>query len=146
MTAIFVDTNVLVYALDAGRREKHERAVAWMDAIWASRRGRLSFQVLQEFYVTVTQKLAPGLDRDRARAEVRDLMVWRPVAMAPAVHEGAWSVQDRFSISWWDALIVSAAQVSGCQFLLTEDLQDGQDLDGTQVVNPFAHPPETLLE
>ncbi len=146
MTAIFVDTNVLVYALDAGRRDKHERAVAWMDAIWASRRGRLSFQVLQEFYVTVTQKLVPGLNRDRARAEVRDLMVWRPLAIAPAVLAGAWLVQDRFSVSWWDALIVSAAQVSGCQFLLTEHLQDGRDLDGTHVVNPFTHPPETLLE
>ncbi len=146
MTAIFVDTNVLVYSLDVGKPGKHERAAAWMDAMWVSRRGRLSFQVLQEFYVTVTEKLAPGLDRDRARAEVRDLMAWRPLAIAPPVLEGAWVVQDRFSISWWDALIVSAAQVSGCRFLLTEDLQDGQDLDGTQIVNPFTHPPETLLE
>ena len=146
MTAIFVDTNVLVYALDAGKHSKHERAAAWMDAIWASRRGRLSFQVLQEFYVTVTQKLKPGLDRDRARAEVRDLMVWRPLAIAPPVLEGAWVVQDRFSVSWWDALIVSAAQVSGCQYLLTEDLQDGQDLDGTLVVNPFTQSPEMILE
>ncbi len=146
MTAIFVDTNVLVYSLDVGKPGRHERAAAWMDAMWVSCRGRLSFQVLQEFYVTVTQKLTPGLDRNRARAEVRDLMAWRPLAIAPPVLEGAWVVQDRFSISWWDALIVSAAQVYGCRFLLTEGLQDGQDLDGTQIVNPFTHPSETLLE
>lgn len=143
---IFVDTNVLVYALDNGKSNKQERAATWIDALWDTRRGRLSFQVLQEFYITVTRKLKPGMVHDLARARVRDLTVWRPLTIGSTVVEGAWAVQDRFAVSWWDALIVSAAQVSGCRFLLTEDLQDGQDLDGTQVVNPFTHLPETILQ
>jgi predicted nucleic acid-binding protein len=60
---IFVDTNILVYALDAGAREKQRQAAAWTESVWRSGRGRVSTQVLHEFYVTVTQKLRPGLDR-----------------------------------------------------------------------------------
>ena len=141
---VFVDTNVLVYALDAAQTTKQERAAAWMTTIWQTRRGRLSMQVLQEFYVTVTQKLSPGLDRIAARQEVRSLTAWRPIPVGPAIIEAAWNLQDRFALSWWDSLIVSAAQTAGCRYLLTEDLKDDQDLGGVVVVNPFTHAVDSL--
>ena len=140
---IFVDTNVLVYARDAAA-EKQERAASWMSYLWRSRSGRLSFQVLQEFYVTVTAKLTPGMNLEMARSETRALMSWNPLAVGPPIVERTWAVQDRYQMSWWDALIVSAAQTANCRYLLTEDLQDGQDLNGVKVMNPFEHSPATL--
>lgn len=138
---VFVDSNVLVYGRDASETVKGPLALAWLHYLWRSRKGRLSYQVLHEFYVTVTDKLVPGMERAAARQEVRDLMVWGPIPLEGVVLEGAWAVQDRHRLSWWDALIVAAAQVGGCDTLLTEDLQDGMDLDGVRVVNPFQHDP-----
>lgn len=142
--SIFVDTNILVYALDAGAGVKQEQAANWLELAWRSGRGRISTQVLQEFYVTVTQKLRPGLDREAARAEVRALSAWRPVQVDESVLESGWDLQDRFQLSFWDALIVSAARTAACAYLLTEDLQDGQRLDGVLVVNPFLHQPSAV--
>jgi predicted nucleic acid-binding protein len=142
--AVFVDTNVLVYARDASEPRKQPRAAAWMEHLWRARRGRISIQVLQEYYATVTGKLKPGLDRHTARARVRRLLAWRPVPMDAAVLEGAWSMQDSYSLSWWDALIVSAARVSDCRFLLSEDLPDGQSFGAVEVIDPFAHEPGDL--
>lgn len=137
----FVDTNVLVYARDAAQAAKQARAADWMRHLWETRTGRLSFQVLHEFYVTVTSKLSPGMKPEDARRDVRALLTWRPVALGALETESAWVVQDRYGLSWWDALIVSASQAAACQVLLTEDLQDGQQLDGVRVVNPFLHEP-----
>jgi predicted nucleic acid-binding protein len=145
MTApIFVDTNILVYAKDLGAGEKQVRAAEWMALAWQTERGRLSIQVLQEFYVTLTRKLRPGLTPDEARVEVRALLPWQPIEIGPGLLESGWALQDRFQLSWWDALIVAAAHATRCRYLLTEDLQDGQDLDGLLVVNPFRHLPVSL--
>jgi predicted nucleic acid-binding protein len=142
---IFVDTNVLVYRRDAGVAEKQSRAQAWMERLWAERTGRLSYQVLQEYYVTVTSKLKPGLEVEAARNDVRALLAWHPVTVDAAVVESAWAVQDRYGLSWWDAQIVAAAQAADCQFLLTEDLQEGQVLGAVRVVNPFSNLPDSIL-
>lgn len=145
MTAhVFVDTNVLVYQLDARNPDKQGRAKAWLDHLWASRTGRISSQVLQEFYVTVTRKMSPGLDREVARKVVQALWAWSPVLTDDRIFVAAWMLQDRFELSWWDSLIVAAAKASQCSHLLTEDLQHGQDLDGLRVVNPFRLSPELL--
>ena len=74
----FVDTNVLVYSRDLSEPEKQPQALAWMNHLWSTRTGRTGFQVLQEFYVTVTQKLVPGLDQETAREDVRSLLAWGP--------------------------------------------------------------------
>jgi predicted nucleic acid-binding protein len=74
----FVDTNVLVYARDASEVEKQARAQEWLEPLWRRRSGRTSFQVLSEFYVTVTQKLSPGMAPEEARRDVRNLLVWQP--------------------------------------------------------------------
>lgn len=141
---VFVDTNVLIYARDASAGPKQSRALEWVDHLWRAQTGRLSFQVLQEYYVSVTRKLKPGLSQAEARQEIRDLLTWRPRAVDEAMIEGAWAVEDRFGFSFWDALVVSAAQAAACRYLLTEDMQHGQDLDGLQVLSPFQAAPASL--
>lgn len=138
---VFVDTNVLVYGRDESEPDKQPVAARWLGYLWKSGEGRLSVQVLQEYYVTVTRKLRPGLPAGQARSDVRDLHSWRPVQIDGALLEIAWANQDRFDVSFWDALIVAAAQEAGCETLLTEDLSAGMDLDGVVVVNPFTSEP-----
>ncbi len=142
MTAtIFVDTNVLVYASDARDAAKKQRALEWLQHLWGAGSGRISTQVLQEYYSTVTRKLSPPMPRKRARADIVNLLSWNPLVIGDTVIQRAWSIEDRFAVSWWDALIVAAAQISGCDVLLTEDLQDGQLFDSVQVVDPFGQRP-----
>ncbi len=141
----FVDTNLLVYSRDASEPEKQQKAMRWMTRLWEDKSGRLSYQVLQEFYITVTHKLDPGLPKDIARTDVRSLISWQPISTSSAVLERAWTIQDRYGLSWWDALIVSAAHTAACRYLLTEDLQDKQDLGNVQVINPFHCPPEMFI-
>ena len=141
---VFVDTNVLVYARDASEPEKQTRAADWMATLWERRAGRLSYQVLQEFYITVTMKLSPGLDKELARRDVRALRAWQPITANYRVLEGAWLLQDRFRFPWWDALIMAAAQLSECRYLLTEDFQEGFDLGNLKVIHPFHQRPDSL--
>ena len=138
---VFVDTNVLVYARDSSDPVKQKRAAEWMRELWRSRNGRISHQVLQEYYVTVTRKLRPGLPTAAAREDIRALMEWKPVVTDAALIERAWTIEEKSDITFWDALIVAAAAVSGSSTLLTEDLQDGAHLDGVLVVNPFRSAP-----
>lgn len=133
----FVDSNILVYRHDRDEHVKQARAQEVLEVLWRRRCGRVSVQVLHEFYVVSTRKLTKPLERERARAEVRQLETWRPVPLDAAVRERAWSIEDRGLLSWWDALIVAAAGEAGCGVLLTEDLKDGQRFDGVVVVNPF---------
>ena len=145
MTApVFVDTNVLLYAVDAGDPRKQRAAMAWRNELWRSRRGRVSYQVLQEFYAQAVRK-SPR-QAEAARAEVRDLFAWNPIAVDEAVIETAWGLQERYSLSFWDALIAAAAHALGCTFLLTEDLSHGQLLDGVRVVDPFRVAPSELAD
>ncbi|MGH8278124.1 MAG: PIN domain-containing protein, partial [Gammaproteobacteria bacterium] len=110
--------------------------------LWQSRRGRISFQVLQDFYVKVTRKWPKA--RQQARAEVRDLLAWRPVSVDDGILERSWKIQDRYQLSFWDALIVAAAKAASSRYLLTEDLQADQELDGVVVVNPFLRGPAAV--
>jgi predicted nucleic acid-binding protein len=143
MTApVFVDTNVFLYALDRADPKKQEAARAWRDALWKNRQGRISFQVLQEFYVKATQKWPGG--REEARAEVKDLLAWQPVTVDGVILERGWKLQDRYQLSFWDALIVAAAKSVDCRYLLTEDLQTNQNLDGILVISPFFADPGSL--
>ncbi|HVW32843.1 MAG TPA: PIN domain-containing protein [Acidimicrobiia bacterium] len=136
---VFVDTNVLVYARDLGEPVKGPKAQAWLEHLWRSRQGRLSYQVLSEYYVTVTQKLDPGFDRTAARADIRNLLAWHPVLIDEGVVEAAWQLQDHHSLSLWDALILAAAGAANCDRVLSEDLTDGETYGAVTVVNPFLH-------
>ena len=134
---VFVDTNVLVYARDSRDPKKQKRAEEWLDHLWRQRTGRLSLQILQEYYVSVTQKLKPGMERDAARRDVRDLWHWIPASSSVALLEAAWTLQDQFRLSWWDALVLGSAQLAGCQKLLSEDFQHGQQFGEVRVSSPF---------
>ncbi len=143
MTApVFVDTNVFIYALDDADQAKQQAARRWRATLWESRLGRTSFQVLQEFYVKVSKQW-PAM-REQARAEVRDLLAWQPLQVNAEMMQRGWKMQDRYQLSFWDALIVAAAKVAACRYVLTEDLQPGQELDGVRVVSPFLSSPEFL--
>jgi predicted nucleic acid-binding protein len=144
MSAVFVDTNVLLYSEDGADADKQSRANAWLQRLWTRRIGRLSTQVLNEFYVNATRKLVPPMPAGDARAEVRRYQRWQPWSVDHATVEAAWSVESRFGLHYWDALIVASAQQQGCTLLLTEDLQHEQRFDGLRVVNPFAAGPELL--
>ena len=142
---ILVDANVLVYADDVSEPEKNARAAEWLDVLWASNRGRVSTQVLNDYYVTVTRKLVHGLSQGDARANVRRYQLWQPWQIDHQTVETAWGIEARFGVHYWDALVVAAAQQSGCRYLLTEDLEHGQKIGAVSIVNPFNVPPQELL-
>ena len=145
---VFVDTNVFVYRHDSSDPSKQACAEQWIRLLAHSRSGRLSFQVLQELYVSLTHERRLNFDRSEAQEIIKVLATWQPVAVDLAMLNRAWILQDRFPLSWWDALIIAAAQTCECKVLLTEDLQDGQEFGAVQVVNPFATPdrtPEKIL-
>jgi predicted nucleic acid-binding protein len=141
---VFVDANVLVYARDLSEGPKQERALAWLEHLWEMRSGRLSYQVLHEYYVTVTRKLRPGLPPADARADVRDLLAWGPIPVHADLLESAWRVEARSQVSFWDSLVLAAARSAGCSHLLTEDLTNGRKIGGVTVASPFAYEPGEL--
>lgn len=142
-STVFVDTNVLLYAQDPRSPAKRAQAVAWLTRCWQQGCGRLSTQVLHEMYVNL-RRTAPQLDGASARALVRCYRAWQPWLVDEVTVDLAWALQDRFALSYWDALMAAAAQQQGCRYLLTEDLQHGQHLDGVQIINPFVVGPELL--
>lgn len=138
MTAlVFVDTNVLVYARDAGEAAKQPLAASWIARLWREQAGRTSIQVLSEYYVTVTRKLEPGMKQAAAWEDVRALMSWQPQPIDAALLQRAREVEQRHRLGWWDSLIVGAAQLQNCTVLLSEDLQDGGAYGGVTVRSPF---------
>ena len=141
---IFVDTTVLVYALDSAAGTRHSAARRWTTALWQSRRGRVSVQVLQELYFTLTRKHQPGLPPHDAQVEVRAFLPWMPIEITPSILERAWHVESRFQLSWWDALIVASAQAGGCRYLLGDRLPHGQEIDGLLVQSPYQVMPDEL--
>lgn len=134
---IFVDTNVLVYARDASEPEKQPTAIDVMASLWRDRNGRISMQVCSEYFVTVTQKLDPGMDRAKAWDDVVSLFVWSPVPIDEKIMQKARDCQLKYQLSWWDCLIIASALYSGCAVILSEDLSNDQKYFGITVKNPF---------
>ena len=138
MTAnVFVDTNVLVYARDSAEPAKQSIASSLMARLWHDQSGRISMQVLSEYYVTVTRKFKPGLPRDEAWEDVQGFFPWQPQVMDADVLRLAREIEKRHRVSWWDSLIIAAAQKQHCTVLLTEDMQDGMRFGTVKVQNPF---------
>lgn len=133
----FVDTNVLVYAYDRGAGEKHERARALVETLWENGTGAISVQVLQELYVNIRRKARRPVSSDTARALVEDYLAWNPVVNDGALLVAALGIERRYRISFWDAMIVAAADRAGAETLSSEDFNDGQKFDRVQVANPF---------
>ena len=137
----FVDTNILVYAHDAGAGEKHEVARSLVRQLWLDRTGRLSTQVLQELYVNVRRKAKMPISPVEARELLSDYLLWQVEVNDGAAILAAAELEDRYQVSFWDALILQAARASGCRVLYSEDLSAGQVYAGVRVVNPFLEAP-----
>ena len=133
----FVDTSILIYAHDHSAGDKYTRARDLVRALWQSGEGCLSIQVLQEFYVSVTQKVANPLQADVAAQIIADLSVWH--VHRPGVEDvlDAIRLQDRYQTAFWDAMIIASAIQSGCQTIWSEDLNPGQVYDTVAVESPF---------
>jgi predicted nucleic acid-binding protein len=144
MTAVFVDTNVLLYAVDDTDLDKQRRCRDWLTVCWQRRCGRMSTQVLNEFYANARRRFASAISAGDARAEVRRYQRWKPWVIDHATIETAWAAESRYQLNYWDALMIAAAQHMGCTLLLTEDLQHDQAIDKLRIVNPFLVGPEIL--
>lgn len=134
---VFLDSNVLVYAHDASAGAKHEIAKAMVGDLWERRSGVLSSQVLQEWFVIVTGKIQKPMGVSTARGIVEDLLSWEMVVNDGSSVLRAVDIHQRLGFSFWDSLILQAALRGGASRLLTEDLKDGQKVDGLRIENPF---------
>ena len=136
----FVDTNILVYAHDLAAGVKHQHAQKLIEELWDTRLGVLSTQVLQELCVSLQRKTAHPPTPKVVRALIEDYLTWEVVTNTGAsVLEGL-NMAERYRLSFWDALIIHAAESAGVSILLTEDLSDGQRFGSVRVVNPFLNP------
>lgn len=135
----FFDTNVLVYAFDAGEPEKREVSEALIDEHWLEGERMLSVQSLREFYSVVREASFP-LPAEAVAKAVRYLAAFSPVPEDATMVLGAVRRSGEISVSFWDALIVEAALAAGADTLFTEDLQNGQEIEGLRVRNPFSPP------
>jgi predicted nucleic acid-binding protein len=135
----FVDTNVLLYAHDKSDLVKRAQARKWLALLWDEASGSVSWQVLQEFYCNALRKFS--VPTDTARNLVKVMAQWNPPDVTIALVERAWHWTDEAQITFWDALIVAAAERSRCSFLLSEDFQAGRRFDFVVVVNPFETSP-----
>jgi len=133
----FVDANVLVYAFDASAGKKKAMAEQLLANLWETGAGCLSVQVLQEFFVTVTGKVARPLSIDEAADRVRELATWKVFAPTAEDVLAAIVLHTQAELNFWDAMVVHAAVESGCEVLWTEDLNDGQIVRGVRIRNPF---------
>ena len=135
--SFFVDTNVLLYYVDPADSEKQTRAMDWLDRLWMAGAGRLSWQVLHEFYWNAVRKM--HIEAAKGREIVEDLSRWEPIDTSLGLIQQAWHWMDSAQLSYWDALIIAAARRSGAKYLLSEDLQAGRRYDDLLIVNPFAY-------
>ncbi len=133
----FVDTNILVYAHDRSAGAKYERAQALIENLWHSGDGVLSTQVLQELCVNLLQKIRRPLPVGEVRQLVVDYSTWQIVTNTAESVTQALSLADRYRMSFWDALILQAAEAGGAAVLYSEDLVRGQKYGSLQVVNPL---------
>jgi len=133
----FVDTNVLVYAHDVDDLLRHDLARDALRALWNDGTGLLSPQVLQEFYVNVTRKIAAPLAKDAARLVVSTYAIWC-VDVTSADIAAAFRIEDEAKIGFWDALIIASASKAGATRILSEDLNAGQTIAGVLIENPFS--------
>ncbi len=140
---IFVDTNVLLYAAATAEPAKTGLARRWLDLLWQRSTGRISWQVLNEFYANAERKLRiPATD---ARKTVRAFSQWQPVGFNLDQIERSWHWMASSGLSYRDALIVASAETLGCRWLLTEDLQHGRRFGVLEVVDPFRSDPASLF-
>ena len=134
----FVDTNVLVYAFDKSSSPKKQVAQQLMNELMEDDRLRVSTQVLQELFVTLTRKVSQPCSSEEAAAVLDDLTAWPLMVVDYRAIRAAGGLADQAKLSFWDALVVVAAERTGATVIYTEDLKDGQEILGVRISNPFA--------
>lgn len=134
---VFVDSNILVYAHDRSNPEKHAKAREVLRKCWADETGCLSLQVLQEFYVSITRKVRRPLSREVARDLIATYSAWRLALLTPDHVIASSHLEERHQLQFWDALIVSAAQLLNAETILSEDFQHGLEIEGISIRNPL---------
>ena len=133
----FVDTNILVYAYDRGAGVKHERALKLVEGLWQDGNGAISTQVLQEFYVNVRRKAQQPISPQEARSLIGDYLTWKPIVNDGDAVLEAIDAEGRYKLSFWDALVVVAAQKSGASIIYSEDFNHGRQFGSVRIENPF---------
>jgi predicted nucleic acid-binding protein len=135
--SVFVDANVFVYSRQANEPFKQPLCAEWIERLWKDQTGRTSLQVISETYVTLTRKIRPALAAEDAWDYVRTLLAWNPQPVDAEVARRARDIEQRYRLSWWDSLVVGAAQIQSCAVLLSEDLQDHAVYGSVTVRSPF---------
>ena len=142
---VFVDTSVFVYADDAADPQRRQQVRVWLAHLWATRTGRTSTQVLNEYYVCLTragQRIQPSLQQGDARAKLRRYQQWQPWVTDHQTVESAWGLEVRLQLDYWQALMLASAMHSGCDAVLSDALPLKR-YDQLVVINPFETPPQT---
>jgi predicted nucleic acid-binding protein len=133
----FVDTNILIYAHDRSAGFKYERARDLVERLWISGQGVLSTQVLQELCINLRRKIARPLPVEEVRRIIQDYLTWEIVVNTPGSVLQALEIEVRYKTSFWDALVLQAAESSGAAVLYSEDLAAGQKYGPIHVINPL---------
>jgi predicted nucleic acid-binding protein len=133
----FVDSNILIYTHDLSAGTKHEEAVKLLKGLWEEKRAVLSTQVLQEFCVNVRRKSRNPVSWEELRSALQDYVGWETVVNTSGSILRALEIERRYQISFWDAMIVQAAESANCEVLYSEDFSHGQEYCGVLAVNPF---------
>lgn len=138
MTApVFVDTNILVYAHDLSSGRKSEIAGNLLRQLWDSERGAVSLQVLNEYFVNVTRKIPRPLSIAEAQNHVRRYGAWIRNDSGVSTSLRAIDLMQTHKLSFWDCMVIAAAEEAGAAEIVTEDLNHGQIVAGVRIVNPF---------
>ncbi len=134
----FIDTNVFVYSFDQSQRTKHLRSLQLIQSALQTGLGIISTQVIQEFLNVATRKFAVSMKPEDSKAYLR--LVLNPLCQVYpdlSLFESSLDLQAETGYSFYDSVILSAAIRSECNFLFTEDMQDGQEIHGVLIKNPY---------
>lgn len=134
---VFLDTNIIVYAYDLSNKEKHAKAIEIIEELWASGLGVVSTQVLQEFFFTVTKKIAHPLHIKAAQEIIKDFLKWDVVVNNGDSIVEAIEIYQKYKYSFWDSLIITSAMRGSVNLLISEDFSHGQIINGIKITNPF---------
>lgn len=138
MSGDFLDSNVFVYLFD--ETDEYKRGTAWkiVESGLQNNSARISFQVVQETLNVLTRKLATPMTTEGAKTFMEEVLapLWR-VSPSSALYHRALDVQARYRYGFYDSLIIAAALDAGCDRLYSEDMQDGQRIEGLTIENPF---------
>jgi predicted nucleic acid-binding protein len=143
--AVFVDSTTILYAQDLRYPQKQARSTRWLKSLLLSGRLAISLQVLNETYAVVRRKAEFAHWRPNARQFLEDSLQWATPPLDASALSEAWSIEDRYRIGFWDAMVLVSANRAGCAYFLSEDLNDGQVYGAVRVINPFRHVPEDVL-